>query len=120
MFRLVCFQWHPNSGVNAPTVSAILQSTGATGPLSTYNHDEESSRQFTILYDKCYAMTLGTSTSQVVSNIRVPLKYAKKKVQFDAATDEGANKLYMCVISDSGAAPNPTIESYSRIIYTDA
>lgn len=119
--RVIIFQWFGNTSLHTPTVGDVLQQYGSTlGVLSTYLHDGEQGTNFRVFYDKTTTAVNGTDTVDKVFSVKVPLKYARKKCQFNAGSASRTNGLFLCVISDSAATPNPGIEYWSRVTFTDS
>ncbi len=114
--RIIIFQWHPNS---TPTVANILNTVGATNAVcSSYNVDNE--QQYKILHDKTYYLSSVAYPQRGVSD-KVWIKSGfERNMQFVAGGTTGTNHFYKLVISDSGAAPNPLLNSDSRLRFTDA
>lgn len=107
--RMIVFQWHEDS---TPLVSDLLLTFNWR---SLYNVDKH--QKYKILFDKIYftdnVMKLQTA---VHGRVRIP----RKKLQFNALTTVGTNKIYVCFISDSGGVPDPTPSVYFRLNYRDA
>ncbi len=116
--RAMVFRWHDAS---SPTASGILQTTGsAFAPLSCLswvNH-----RKITVLYDQIcvlydHGSTVAAKTFSVVINpgkapIQLPLSGAGAIPQMDG--------LYLLLITDDAIAPNPAVDVYMALEYTDA
>lgn len=119
--RFIAFQWKENDTYHVPLVTDILQIVGnAVAPLSTYLHDKEQGKNFGVLYDETHHISANTGTEGIERSIDVPLRYARRRVQFNSGSVGGSNKLYVLAISDSGAVPNPQLKFVSRIIYSDS
>jgi hypothetical protein len=117
--RAILFQWHPNVSLISPTVAAILELPTATF-LSALNWENRD--QYTVLWDHSWSLT-GTATvpcdksDQVAFTTIVP---KRKKVIFEkGSTAGGSNIIFLMFISDSAAAPFPTIQWYARLEYLD-
>lgn len=116
--RFIIFQWYMDTNVvgSAPTVSQILQSVGtAIGPMSGYNHDGRYN--FRILYDRtCFLDT----TDKVQCGLQWYInKGLRRKMQFHGGATGGKNKIYLLLLSDSGAATHPSVAYYNRTAYSD-
>lgn len=117
--RLIVFQWYPNTTLVTPTTANILNVVGSPqGVNSMYIHDYDN--QFKVLYDRRIAMVLGQNNDYKAISINVPLKFAKKTINFTAASTAGSNHIYIMAISDSGAVGHPSITMYSRVWFDDA
>lgn len=117
IIRIIIFQWYPVDSASAPVPAQILQAIGTWGIVSPYIHDTRN--QFGILVDKMYNLNT-SSTPYRPFEIRVPLKYAKKSVNFNAAGLFGSNHICALVITDSSASTHPTVSFYTRVYYTDS
>lgn len=117
-FRLIIFQWYPNTTLAAPIAADILALTGAASAISQY-YVWDILNQFNILYDKVHVLN-DASTTSIHKKIKVNLKYAKKLINFTAATQEGSNHLYMLRISDVTGTNLVSSNFVSRFIFEDA
>ena len=115
--RIVIFQWYPVDSASIPVASQILASTGTWGIVSPFIHDTRN--QFGILVDKIYNLN-SVSLPYRPFEIRVPLKYAKKQIGFNAAGLFGSNHILALIITDSSASTHPTVSFYTRVYYTDS
>lgn len=115
--RLILFQWYPQS--TPAVVNVLYQGPGtALAPYSPYNVDVES--QYKILYDETIYVN-NLSLPQVGTTKVIKIKEGfKRRLDFVAGSTTGSNQIYKLMISDSGAVPNPSLNSYSRVRYTDA
>lgn len=118
--RMVIFQWIPNDA-NPPTVANILNGQGGTVALvSAYYQNDTLGNNYIVLYDKVFTMSQTGNTAAISRNLYCPMKYAKKRVQFNAATTEGQNKFYVILVSDSAAASHVGIDLVTRMTFSDA
>lgn len=119
-FRIIIFQWKPNTQLVTPTVANILVGTTVgtvNAPLANYVWDYQN--QFIVLYDKLHVLdALNMSTKAYRKTVK--LKFAKKTIEYYAASTAASNHLYMLCISDSGAAAHPTIQYQTRVMYDDS
>lgn len=114
--RLIIFQWMPAS---TPTVSDIL--IPATGNPEQnyqmpYNHDGRFN--FRILYDRTLQVSQDTYQSRQVTKKYI-LKGFRHRIQYQAGTTDGNNKIYLLKISDSTAASHPTMMNVTKINFGD-
>lgn len=113
--RVVLVQWYPSS---VPVVSDIIQAPGTTN--SPFKWDTR--QMFRVLSDKHYCVVSAGSKSNV--NIRASVKLSKlktNKVQFQASSTTGTNKIYLILDSNGGVPGNsPYADFYTRISYTDS
>jgi len=112
------FQWHPNSGLVAPTVGSILQTASM---LSMY--DWQNSNQFIILYDVVHSFA-GTDSAPTASTNqlffgRIGIGQAVKRSMFTTAAATGSEQFYLLLISDSLLAPSPNLSGNTRVTYCE-
>lgn len=112
--RFMIVRWLPYT-TGAPSITAILQGTGsALAPYQSFYHDQRD--QFEVLMDKFIKL----DTYHPTFNVRKRLKLAKKMVKYTAgSTTNASNKLFVVLISDSGAAPNPSFSGVIRTNFSD-
>lgn len=116
--RFIIFQWYMDTNVvgTAPTVGQILQSVGTGyGPMSGYNHDGRYN--YRVLYDRtCFLDT----TDKVQCGLQWFInKGLRRKIQFHGGATGGKNKIYLLLLSDSGAATHPAVIYYNRVSFSD-
>jgi hypothetical protein len=104
--RVIIFQWLPNDGTAAPTVSNILTPDGFTGTftvLSAHNHDGRD--MYRIVYDHCHVIvgtgTIYSQASGICVDKVVSLAAAIKHVQFNGSTTNATNKLFVLFLTDA-------------------
>lgn len=120
MVRVMLFQWHPNTQLLSPIMSDILVSTTLSttnAPLANNVWDYQN--QYTVLYDRVHRLDSLEKASDIVRK-NINLRYAKKTIVFYAATTAASEHIYMLVVSDSSAAPHPTIQYQTRLTYDDS
>lgn len=116
--RFMVFRWKDSS---TPTGSGILQTTGsAFAPHSCINWVNH--KKITVLYDEVLCLydhgaAVAAKHRRVVINpgkapIQLPLNGAGAVPQMDG--------LYVLLISDDAIAPQPTLDLYAALEYTDA
>lgn len=127
--RLVIFQFLQSNAIAAPSMADMFINGAGAGNVNIYsspNIDRKSI--YRILYDKTIftAGAQGASTS-VAPNyaqhmvVRVPLKYAKKNIQFINATINSVNQIYFVVLGEQGSvANNPFYTADWNVRYTDS
>lgn len=112
--RVIVFRWKCDS---VPLNDNILDTTykGSVNYVNSgYHHDGRS--DFVVLSDKTYNMQLGTNRSQMRYYLNKKLNH---KINYNAGTTAGRNKIYMFVISDSAAIAHPTINTITRLNFRD-
>lgn len=112
--RVIVFQWLET---DTPVPANILSSTyvgTSNAPLAPYHHD--SRRLFRILYDRKFVLNANRPNALYDTGyLRIP----KRKVSYIAGGTTGSNKLWVLLISDSGAVVHPTISVLSRATFND-
>jgi len=132
LWRVFVFQYNDNN--NTPDIDQLLLTSTANignvaGSYSARNIDYL--RSYNVLYDKTF-QTFGSNGAVVTPgydytdakklvHIKVPLKYAKKKIQFEAGTATATNGIWMLVTCDKDiVANNSTIRYMVSTGYTDS
>lgn len=123
--RVILFQWKEST---VPTAADILLagSSGTQDVGSLYAHDTRS--QFKILYDKILRL-VGNAAAATTPNTDLsilvlhPIIFGKKllpNIQFIAGSSTVCyNSVYLLTVSDSTAAPHPSIYSSYKLNYRD-
>lgn len=119
VMRFIFFQWLEDDGIDTPQTSEILQAVVIGQPYGVYGPyaKDYAGYKFAVIHDQ----TLCTSQNGDANNIfTFNMPYAKRKklspnIQFVAGTTSGTNKLYLMVISDSGAITHPSAIGVFRI-----
>lgn len=129
----VHFQYKQDDQLVSPLLSGLVLASNAngggdTGALSARNIDQLGI--YHVLYDKMFITTIGEPSATSVGasgnesrhvHIKVPMKYAKKKVQFKAGTQYCTNGIYMMITTDrAGVTINPTLAYNFSVSYTDS
>lgn len=129
--RCIVFQY--KSQDNAPTISELLlanvPSGNTQGAMSNLNIDYRNI--YNILWDETYILDQGTPNASNFGNggqivkyidVDIPLKYAKKKVQYEAAsTSNSVNGLYLMVVGHSASiTTDPTVAGSWTVHFTDS
>jgi hypothetical protein len=112
--RCLLIQWHVDSAISQPILSQIFDTTtSAYLPQNPLNAEKVNQKKFTVLYDRIYKVIQGTNTDPMLGSIKVYNTAKKKRMRDiyfnDGAVTTGRNKLYLIVLSDSTAAPNPSL-----------
>lgn len=125
MIRVIFFQWRPSV---PPTIAGqILQAdpiTASITVLSVYSKDFYP--DFKILYDKTHRLAGNGTANYPATNITTNyehffLKRFNKQIQYAAGgIVNSTNNIFLLIVSDSGALPNPTYSFDMRINYTDS
>jgi len=128
--RIIIFQYKNSD--NTPIMDNLLQNSIISGATrSAYSaRAQDFMNEYVVLFDKVWHTEIGipgatnTGTSGQYShyvNFTVPLKYAKKKIQYEAATNAAVNGIYVMVIgSQASGASNPTCALQWAVSYTDS
>jgi hypothetical protein len=112
--RVILFRWLPSS---TPAVSDIVTSNyvGTTAAaFSPLTHDTR--QQYKILADQICILDVSHTVRLLNWNLKLP----PQPIQYVAGTTTGSNKLYILVITDSGAASHPGANFALKLTYTDA
>lgn len=117
--RLIFFQWKGNVTQYAPQATDILPALPISHMTAPIEHDGQKGKEFNILYDKVHAMSsTGGNAAKYVRKFMT--RGFGRDIQFDNGGTNGTNALYLLTVSDSGAAPHPTLDYRFRLNYTDA
>lgn len=117
--RVTIIQWKPTSVLTIPAAGFIFQNIAPIVSIqSPFINDYHTN--FTVLYDKVHTMVLDDSNSIRQIKKKLNIKYVKRKLQYVAGGTEHSGRLYLILVSDSGAVPHPGITFYSRLRYDDA
>lgn len=116
--RLIFFQWKPDANNYAPQVGDILP-TGISDMNVPVKHDLAKGGQLNVLYDKVHAQSETGSTAAIFRKKFFTRGFGRD-VQFTNGATTGTNQLYLLTVSDSAAAPHPTLDYRFRVNYTDA
>lgn len=116
--RCIIFRWHDAS---TPVPSGIIANTGtAYAPLSDLywvNH-----RKITVLHDKVEELyDHGGGVAASVTRVQIdPGAYPIQLPLSGAGATPQMDGLYVLFISDDALAPNPIVDMFSRLHFTDA
>lgn len=118
--RMIIFQWLPNITMSGlPLGSRVISDTTVIPWLSNYVNDYQN--QFIVLYDKIHTLVYPASNAQKNWRMRVPLRYAKKKLKYTGGSStDGSNLIFVLLVSDSAAATHPSVFMQSRVHFDDA
>lgn len=114
-YRIIVFQWLDDQ---TPTPANVLSSVyvgTVNGVNSPYYHDQR--KKFRVLWDKRFNVDNVSHAQQLFDTKH--LFPSTKKISFNAGGTTGNAKIYMLLISDSGAAPHPTLDFVSQLSYND-
>lgn len=113
LVRLVVFRWNE---ATVPALADVFESPSTYGVHSPMKHDTRN--LYHVLYDKLFSFIPDSGSYQHVMQMR--LSVPKQQVRFVAAGTTGSNKLYVGIISDSVAVPNPEYRIVTKIWFHDA
>jgi len=115
-----------------PALSALLANSSANsggGPGTYSARNIDYLNNYNILYDRTVTLEVGVTNASNYAptgktchfmNIDVPMKYAKKKIQFQAASTNHTNGLWIFVTSDNDlGVVSPVCYYGSEVQYTD-
>jgi hypothetical protein len=113
--RVILFTWKPNLGYASPAALNILKTVTTPNQLtSAYQEDGED--MYHILYDRVHFVS---AVGPVQAGGLVKRKL-NQKMDFSTGSSNGSNNIYLLLVSDSGAASDPTFNFTSRVAFTDA
>jgi len=122
LIRVMLIQYLGDTGVAAPVIGEIFQSTGTQlAPLSPYTKDF-AGYKWVPLYDALYALDLNNSikTFDIMVTPKNFKKKAKPFIQYQAgSTNNAIGQLYMVFVSDGSFSPDVSVAMYSRIRFID-
>ncbi len=115
--RVLLFQWKPRDDEDVPTLAKVISTS--VPPMGHYGMDNKG--RFKILYDKIHALgDADGALSSITRNVSIS-KALLKKVQFNAASTDGYNKVYIGFLGATATGVNASsIVASSRAIFTDA
>lgn len=118
--RVVIFRWKADT---SPATSSVLDSVAmAANRGGTANYNISNAGLFSVLYDRTHYVDADDPGTRVIS-YNLKKKIGRRKVIYDgdaASATAGQYKLYMCMVSDSGAVSHPYINADNRVTYLDA
>lgn len=132
--RLIVFQWHPDSGIDYPQASEVLDTSAMSAGFEYLAHPNlEYKHKYTILVDRLFTLNnspvwngttvkweVGPGGTKVMK-LSLTRKFNKKITITN--TSNGLSKLngiFLMCISDSTGSPNPTGNLAFESLYTDA
>lgn len=113
--RLIVFQWYGNT---IPTVGDILANAGSRLACDSSLSSQAIGRMKILLDWRDCVDSVGKYVTQPFS-VLIPGSMMRR-IYFDGASLTGQNKIFALRISDSSAAPNPTLQWTSTLSYTDS
>jgi len=128
--RIIVFQYKNSD--NAPIMDNLLQNSVISGTTrSAYSaRAQDYMNEYIVLFDRVWHTEIGipgaanygqSGAYSYYLNFTVPLKYAKKKIQYEAATNAAVNGIYvMCIGSQASGASNPTVALQWAVSYSDS
>lgn len=130
--RVIVFQYNSND-ITPNELELLLGAQATAGAISSYSaRNIDYLGVYNVLYDKTFHLSYGvpnannyaqTDSYSVWKKVKIPLKYAKKKLQYmnGVGTNESTNGLYLFVTSGNGIiAANPTFAAEWVVSYTDS
>lgn len=117
IMRIVVFQWYDIDSNTEPVPLSVLTNIGSYGIISSFQHDNRNS--YGILHDKSYLVN-ELYKNYIAIKIKVPLKYAKKNIYFQAGGLYGKNNIYMLVLADSALTNHPRLTYQTKFLFTDS
>jgi len=131
--RVIVFQYKAPSTTAVPltpNINQIILQDVVTGVRSALSfRDIDHKQAYTMLYDKTFTTNsqltaVGNAESWLkVIKTKIPLKYAKKDIQYSAGGKESSNPIWVGFIGSEptfGAGANATIGLEWRVRFTDS
>lgn len=115
IFRLIIFKWKMLTTIKVPTLADILLSPASAAVTGVYQYRIDTQKMYTILFDKTYPLQ---SVNNSVIYRKILLTKKLGTLQFDAGSNDGIDKLYYFILTDT--AGSNTLQWYSRVRYYDA
>lgn len=116
--RYVFYIWKGDDGADTPQVAEIINTSALTGVNTPYNSLVYDERKFKILLDVMHVVDASLDNQLKVTRHYIPLR--NHKIKFGSGTTTGVGHIYCLRISDSTAAPDPSMLVNARLFYTDA
>lgn len=120
-FRCIVVQYHPSSTTYNVANILLNGPSGGLDPWSMYNHDYRES--YTILYDKTFSSqcNLAADDNTINKHVHVPLKYAKKQIQYVGGSVAGQDHIFLLVLGRRTVGANgAVITSQVRVYFSDS
>lgn len=115
LMRMVLIQ---NKAGGVPLITTVFQNVGtANAPLSPLNNNYQNT--YRVISDKLFSLD-GIRNNIISGTWRIPWSKLRKLYYNDAIGTIEKGGIYLCIVSDSGAIPNPTIQFHSRLYFKDA
>jgi len=117
VIRAIIFRWNNNDGTTVPVIGDVLQTLSTA---SQYQYTSDRQNEFHIVADKTFTFSLNGTNAKDWIIAYYGRKLGKKSLTFNAALTTGTDMLYLLLLSDSVAAPHPTVGGTCRLEYTDS
>ena len=121
--RVLVVQYSIFTGLTPAAIYEPNQIGGLNSTMAQINYDQSKApeRVLRVLYDKTHRVYGGEYSSVSVNNLKI-YRNMVKKISYDGNTETIPlqNQIYVCAISDSLVAPNPTMNFIARVVYEDA
>lgn len=128
--RFIIFRWNPDSAVDSPTQSTLLDSNGASVVDPTHYplnwllrkkfkvlHDETMSLETMAYYTTSVQYGPGSGKWTRTGVVDMPLR---NLITFDTnTTGNGVGHIYLMVVSDSTLTPNPSFNWAGQLLFSD-
>lgn len=121
LVRVLVFQWRQNSVSISPAFNKLLYSKdGASYDYKGFYRHDSLGVNFIPLYDRVLNLTNSGANQQINLVKRINLRFANRKISYDAGAVEGSNKFYLALVSDSGVVSHPAVTYEAYLSYTDS
>lgn len=112
--RLILFKWFDQA---SPSIATVLENT--TWPTLSPLNLTNSRRSIKVIYDNLVSTSISTEITERVG--KVYRKLAGKMNWADGTSGSPmGGQLYLLAVSDSSAAPHPSLDFLSRLRFADA
>lgn len=125
VFRVVIFQWIPDTTYEVPNQGNIFAGVGSIGAISCLNPVENGTK-FHVLYDKVHVLTNNTFTqTQYKSLVFTRKDFPIKRIRFVSDGVDGtaaeivSGSIWLACMSDNSTITNPKITFSSTFQFSD-
>ncbi len=120
--RAIIFQWKPDDANDAPTVAKVLHPTGGSVAMDPYIYHRAERKKYKIISDRLYGTENVVGPNQYAG--KLDFKYSAtgrliRDIYYNGTATTGKNKLFLLLVSDSGAAAHPTYMLNGNVEFYD-
>lgn len=125
--RFVIFQWYADNATDTPQWNQIFQFHTAGNPTDQYElmspyviGSGNKAALFKILIDEQFYLDADNSVQMIEGFINKGVRKRIGNLAVPASPSTGTNKIYLMLVSDSGAVSHPVLHGWSRLRFTDS